>query len=274
MVGHRGPRPALVLGRLGRAQQERVGEGHLGRDVAGQRVVGGGLVGDEVEPLAALPPRPARSPRHCRPARSLSGLPAGGGLARPGEGLGRVAGQPVDVADVEPPAGARLVDLDGEAHALVHRHRQRLGAAHPAEPGGQRHASRAATRRNAGEPPRRTSRTSPGGCPACRCRSTSPRSSGRTSSGPRRSSSRKTSQVAHLPTRFELAMRTRGAHGWVRTTPTGLPDWTSSVSSSASVAQLADDRVEGRPASAPRARSRRRRRGGRGPRPPPGRGCS
>ena len=29
-------------------------------------------------------------------------------------------------------------------------------------------------------------------------------------------------------------MRTRGAHGWVRTTPTGLPDWTSSVSSSPS----------------------------------------
>ena len=30
-------------------------------------------------------------------------------------------------------------------------------------------------------------------------------------------------------------MSTRGAHSWVRKTPTGLPDWTSIVSSSASV---------------------------------------
>ena len=44
----------------------------------------------------------------------------------------------VDVADLEPPARARLVDLDRDAHALVHRDRQRLGAAHPAEAGGQR----------------------------------------------------------------------------------------------------------------------------------------
>src|ERR1035437_2874938 len=48
---------------------------------------------------------------------------------------------------------------------------------------------------------------------------------------PARSSSRKVSQLAHLPTRFELAIRTRGAHSCVRKTPTGLPDWTSSVSS-------------------------------------------
>src|SRR5450756_636749 len=48
---------------------------------------------------------------------------------------------------------------------------------------------------------------------------------------PARGSSRKVSQLAHLPTRFELAIRTRGAHSCVRKTPTGLPDWTSSVSS-------------------------------------------
>ena len=33
-------------------------------------------------------------------------------------------------------------------------------------------------------------------------------------------------------TRLELAISTRGAHSCVRKTPTGLPDWTSSVSSS------------------------------------------
>ena len=33
-------------------------------------------------------------------------------------------------------------------------------------------------------------------------------------------------------------MSTRGAHSWVRITPTGLPDWTSIVSSSASVVSV------------------------------------
>ena len=36
-------------------------------------------------------------------------------------------------------------------------------------------------------------------------------------------------------TRLEFAISTRGAHSWVRNTPTGLPDWTSSVSSPPSV---------------------------------------
>ncbi len=62
----------------------------------------------------------------------------GGRRACPGERLGRVRGQPVHVADVEPSPGARLVDLDDDAHAFVHRHRHRLGAAHPAQTGGQR----------------------------------------------------------------------------------------------------------------------------------------
>ena len=45
------------------------------------------------------------------------------------------------------------------------------------------------------------------------------------------SSRRNSGHVAQSPTRFELAMSTRGAHSWVRKTPTGLPDCTSSVSS-------------------------------------------
>src|ERR1019366_5040534 len=49
---------------------------------------------------------------------------------------------------------------------------------------------------------------------------------------PRCSRRRNSSHVAHCGTRLELAMRTRGAHSWVRTTPTGLPDCTSRVSSS------------------------------------------
>ncbi|MCY1561640.1 hypothetical protein D9M68_989280 [compost metagenome] len=49
---------------------------------------------------------------------------------------------------------------------------------------------------------------------------------------PLRSSSLKCSQVPHLGTRFELASSTRGAFSCVLNTPTGLPDWMSSVSSS------------------------------------------
>jgi len=48
------------------------------------------------------------------------------------------------------------------------------------------------------------------------------------------SRSRKVSHVAHAGTSIEFAMRTRGAPGWVVNTPTGLPDWTSSVSSASS----------------------------------------
>ncbi len=49
---------------------------------------------------------------------------------------------------------------------------------------------------------------------------------------PLRSSSWKCSQVAQCGTRFEFAISTRGASTCVRKTPTGLPDCTSSVSSS------------------------------------------
>ena len=44
-----------------------------------------------------------------------------------------------------------------------------------------------------------------------------------------------------------LVMRTRGAHAWVRKMPTGLPDWTSSVSSFSRRLQGGDDGVEGLP---------------------------
>jgi hypothetical protein len=95
-----------------------------------------GLVGDDVEPLACI--RPGRL--------DLGGVADQGD--RQGQAVGRrgpcpaerlvgVTGQPVDVADLQPPPGARLVDLDAQRHAVVHRHGQRLGAAHPAETGGQ-----------------------------------------------------------------------------------------------------------------------------------------
>ena len=42
---------------------------------------------------------------------------------------------------------------------------------------------------------------------------------------PLRSSSWKCSQVAHFPTRLELASSMRGASGWVRNTPTATRQW-------------------------------------------------
>ncbi len=52
------------------------------------------------------------------------------------------------------------------------------------------------------------------------------------------SSRRNSGQVAQSPTRLELARITRGAHSWVRITPTGRPDWTSMVSSFSSVVSV------------------------------------
>ena len=143
--GHRATRSALVFVWQRRAQLEGVGEGDLVRDVAAQRVVGRRLVGDEVEPFACRRPG-GLDLGGVADERDAQRLPGGRCLARPAQRLGRVAGQPVDVADVEPAARPRLVDLDGDADALVHGHGQRLGAAHPAQTRGQRHgpAQRAA----------------------------------------------------------------------------------------------------------------------------------
>ena len=52
--------------------------------------------------------------------------------------------QPVAVARFDAPPHARLVDLDREAHAARHRDRERLGASHPAEAGGQHQPTREA----------------------------------------------------------------------------------------------------------------------------------
>ena len=98
--------------------------------------MGRGLVGDGVEALALLRP--------CR--LDLGGvadegdrqrLAVGGSQARHRERRVRRVRQPVDVADLVAPPGPRLVDLDGDDHAVVHRHRERLGAAHPAQAGRQ-----------------------------------------------------------------------------------------------------------------------------------------
>ena len=53
MGGHRAHRVGDVDVGLAGPERERIVEGDLGRDVAAERVVGRGLVGDDVEVLAA-----------------------------------------------------------------------------------------------------------------------------------------------------------------------------------------------------------------------------
>ncbi len=88
----------------------------------------------------------------CQPRRTSSGStsaalaisaterasPAARQASTVGDRLVEVVGHLVDVAGGVAPLGAGRVDLDGQAGALVHGHRQRLGAAHAAQAGGQR----------------------------------------------------------------------------------------------------------------------------------------
>ena len=113
------------------------GEREAGGDVADQRVVGAGLVGDDVGVEAA-----AQQLRD-----NLGGVRAEADAERAPLRLGRLAardrvvevvGPLVEVARLEPAADPLRVDLDAQRDAVVHRHRERLRAAHPAEPGGQR----------------------------------------------------------------------------------------------------------------------------------------
>ena len=99
--------------------------------------MGGGLVGHEVEALAGGGPR-GLDLGGVADERDRDGLAAGGRRPRPGQRLGGIPRQAVHVAHLEPALGAGLVDLDDEAHPVVHGHGQRLGAAHPAEPGRER----------------------------------------------------------------------------------------------------------------------------------------
>ena len=98
--------------------------------------MGRGLVGHHVEGLALL--RPGRLDlRGVADEGDRERLPRAAATAGQRERRVRRIGEPIDVADLVAPARPRLVDLDADHDAVVHRHRQRLGAAHPAEARGQ-----------------------------------------------------------------------------------------------------------------------------------------
>ena len=143
----------------------------------------------------------------------------------------------VQVAVLDAAVDGARVAVDADRDAVVHGDGQRLGAAHAAEAGGQRDRAGERCRRTSWRRRRRRSRRCPGGCPGCRCRSRTRPSSARTWSDPRPPAG---GTPPSSPSRHQVGVgdSTRGAHSWVRNTPTGRPDWTSIVSSCSSVVSV------------------------------------
>ena len=166
------------------------------------------------------------------------------------------------------------IALDREHRRAGHRRGERLRAAHAAEAG--REDPRAAEVAAVMLPPHLGERLVRPlhDALASRCRSTTRPSSGRTSSGPCRSSSLKCSHVAQCGTRLEFAIRTRGASGMRAEHADRLARLDRERLVVAEPLELAHDRVEGRPSCAPPCRCRRTRRDRRAARRPRGRGCS
>ena len=140
---------ARVVGSASRRLRGRV----AARDVAPQRVVGGGLVGDDVE-LDAVGEEArddvGRVPDERDHARAVRVEMGGERLV--------VAGDELDPAVAQAPLGAGGVDLDDQRAAAVSRHGEALRAAHPAEAGGEDAPALQACRRSARPRPRGRSR--------------------------------------------------------------------------------------------------------------------
>ena len=208
-----------------------LGERPARRQVAVERIVRGGLVGHHVGPDAAphqlgedLGGIAEQADRHRLACRLR--------LLDDRQRLVEVVGLAVEIAGLQPHLDAGRLAFDRQHRGARHGGGERLGAAHAAEPAGQDPAPGEVA---AVVPAADLDEGLVGALNDALAADIDPRarrSSGRTSSGPCVSSSLKWSQVAQCGTRLELAISTRGASSWVRKTPTGLPDWTSSVSSS------------------------------------------
>ena len=148
----------------------------------GQRVVRGGLVGDDVDRRVVGQQLRARARRRCRAPRWRAALRASRASTASASASSTIVGlarRDSGARSAARSATGSHVDADGDA--AVHRHGERLRAAHAAEPGGQRdRAGRACRSNRFGGDGARTSRRCPAGCPGCRCRSTTRPSSART----------------------------------------------------------------------------------------------
>ena len=141
MRTHGRRRSADVLGRIGGAQGDRIGQRQSVGDVAVQGIVRRRLVGQHVRDDTA--------------AREFG--KDVGGIRLQGDGAclagGSIPVDPcqrlierlhvfVDVPGREPALDTRRIDLDHQRDPFVHRHGERLGAAHAAESGGDDQATR------------------------------------------------------------------------------------------------------------------------------------
>ena len=99
-----------------------------------------GLVGDDVDRRVV-----GEQPRHDRRGvAEKTDRQRSSGVTRSDrhpQRLVNAVGAFVQIAVLEPAGDPRCVDLDAQHHPAIHRHRQRLCAAHPAEPGGERDRS-------------------------------------------------------------------------------------------------------------------------------------
>jgi hypothetical protein len=129
-------RTSHVLVRIGRAQCRRFVDREPLRDVPGQRIVRGGLVGDEIEVLAARRElrnevrRVAEQPDRQRAAVACRAPDA---RQRVVERIGGL----VEIPRLQTALDPLRVDLDAEDRRAGHRPRERLRAAHAAEAGGK-----------------------------------------------------------------------------------------------------------------------------------------
>lgn len=133
--GHRLAGPGRETGRVLRRVRRHVVEVHPDRQVR-QRVVGRRLVGDDVDG-GALGEHARQQFR--RVAEEADGERAAGvaGLDGELEGVLQAVGPHVEVAVLDAAFDGARVDVDTDRDAVVHRHGERLGAAHAAEAGGQ-----------------------------------------------------------------------------------------------------------------------------------------
>ena len=126
---------------VGVARAQRIGllDGQPGGHVAVERVVRGGLVGDDVDVDIAAD----------QLGQDLGGVaqqadrqrPPLAAAPQPRQRVVEVGRALVEVAGLHAALDALQVDLDAQRGAAAHRDRQRLGAAHAAEPGGDDQAA-------------------------------------------------------------------------------------------------------------------------------------
>ncbi len=116
-----------------------------------------------------------------------SGRPCLHGSVEASERVVEVGRALVQVTACDPPLDPLQVHLDAQRGAAAHRDREWLCAAHAAEPGGHDQAAAQVSPEALARHRRERLDTSPAESPVSRCRSTTRRSSGRTSSArPRR----------------------------------------------------------------------------------------